>query len=201
MAKIPRLALAALVGFIANVGDATVVSDNFGTLTPGEWQSLQDRVQQQRTDVITTAAADQEQLLKSTSRPIAANAPHMEVLLGQMRKAMLAHEGTGLTAVQIGIPVRVVLMQRTINGSRLFHSFINPEIIRISPSKASYRERCLSLANGHGHMTERAVYLTLRYQKTDGHTAIETFTGLDAAVMQQEIDHLNGILLTDHHPH
>lgn len=202
MANTRRLSLAIVLSLlVANTGYSADVISNTETLTPAEWQALQERVQQQRTDLITTAVADQEQLLKSSSRPIAATAPHLDVLLEQMRKAMLAHEGTGLTAVQIGIPVRVVIMQRTINGARLFHSFINPEITRFSPSKASYRERCLSLPEVHNHLTERAVYLTIRYQKTDGHTATETFTGLDAAVLQQELDHLNGILITDHSIH
>jgi Polypeptide deformylase len=128
-----RLLITLLLSFTA-VAHAEQ-TNNTSTLTSAEWAALQSRERLQNTDVITTGVAGQQQLLKSASRPIDAKAPHLDVLVEQMRKAMLAHEGTGLTAVQIGIPVRVVLMQRTINGSRLFHSFINPEIVRTSPSK------------------------------------------------------------------
>jgi Polypeptide deformylase len=128
-----RLLITLLLSFTA-VAHAEQ-ANNAGSLTSDEWAALQSRERLQNTDVITTEVAGQQRLLKSASRPIDAKAPHLDVLVEQMRKAMLAHEGTGLTAVQIGIPVRVVLMQRTINGSRLFHSFINPEIVRTSPSK------------------------------------------------------------------
>lgn len=192
-----RHCIAALI-IITTHASAAEQPDSLTALHPAEWTALQLRVQQQNTDVITTLNPAQQRLLQSTSRPIDAKAPHLEILIEQMRKAMLAHEGTGLTAVQIGIPVRVVLMQRTINGSQLFHSFINPEIIRASPGKANYQERCLSMPKLHNQLTERAVYVMIRYQKIDGASTTETFTGLDAAIFQQEMDHLNGILLTDH---
>jgi peptide deformylase len=201
-AMIKKYVTALLTALLLNIncyGQTTGFAINNNTLTPAEWQLLQIRVKQQNTDVITTALTEQQQLLQSTSRTIDAKTAHLDVLIEQMRKAMLAHEGTGLTAVQIGIPVRVVIMQRTVNGVRLFHSFINPELIRTSPSKANYQERCLSIPDVHHQLTERAVYLTIRYQKTDGHVATETFTGMDAAIFQQEMDHLNGVLLTDHH--
>lgn len=172
---------------------------DYGELTSTEIELLQHRMQQQNSTIITTANPEQYRLLRSSSRMVNANAAYLNTLLSQMRTAMLAHEGTGLTAVQIGVPVRIILLQRNLNGIRQLQTFLNPEIISSSPQTASYWEHCLSLPNLPNHLTERPVRLTIRYQKTNGQTMIETLTLAEAAIFQQEMDHLNGVLLSDHH--
>ncbi len=192
------LALPFIWNFSVSVSNADIRT-TANTLTQAEWALLQNRVQQQNTSVITIADPEQQRLLQSQSRQINTTAAHLDVLVAQMQKAMLANKGTGLTAIQIGIPVRVVIMERSINDKKSVHVFINPELLRKSSTKTNFWERCLSLPELRNHLTLRSVDLTIRYEKADGQITTELLTGMEASVFQQELDHLNGILLTDHH--
>jgi peptide deformylase len=171
----------------------------YSTLTATEVQLLQERLQHQRTDVLTTALAQHQQILKSPSRPIVPTAPYIGELITQMRHTLLANRGIGLTAVQIGIPVRVVLLYRKFNDIGQFQVFFNPKIINHSLEQDRYLERSLSLPYVTKQLTMRPVRLTVHYQNTQGQNSIETLTAQEAAILQQNIELLNGILLTDQH--
>ena len=74
--------------------------------------------------------------------------------------------------------------------------FANAEIIRKSWSKTTDVEGCLSLPNEE-YQVKRYNKITIRYQNAQGETLKESFQGYDARVIQHEIDHLNGILISD----
>lgn len=166
-------------------------------LTQQELHLLQIREQQQ-SSIIISDKPEELRLLHSRSREIDFGSPHLDMLISQMRKAVIAHRGLGLAAVQIGIPVRVVLMQQQVDQDNIFKVFINPEILHKSPSTQVFLEGCLSLPNNEDHFIERSLGLTVSYQTLNGQTVAEDFVGLDAAVFQQEMDHLDGILIRDY---
>lgn len=169
------------------------------TLTSAEWFLLQSRAKLKNNAVISDNNPEQRHLLKSPSREISPNADHLTELITQMRQAMLAHDGKGLTAVQIGIPVRVVIMERMNSKNKIVQTFINPILVSKSDQITQYWERCLSLPDVRNHLTPRHAEVTIRYSNLDGSSKTEKFNGDEAAVFQQELDHLDGILLTDHH--
>jgi peptide deformylase len=76
-------------------------------------------------------------------------------------------------------------------------TFINPEIITISKDRKLMPEGCLSVRWLYGN-ARRASRVKVRAQDENGTTFERTGTGLIAQIFQHEIDHLDGILFTDH---
>jgi peptide deformylase len=74
--------------------------------------------------------------------------------------------------------------------------FANAKIIRRSWSKTAGLEECLSLPDKE-YQVKRYNKITIRYQNAEGETLKESFEGFNARVIQHEIDHLNGILISD----
>lgn len=107
-------------------------------------------------------------------------------------------EGVGLAACQIGENARVFVM---VTKEGKIKPVINPEIIDIDKGtkKASkikgksILEGCLSLPNYYGPL-KRAQKITIKYLNTQGKEITETFSGMEAQIVQHEIDHLNGIM-------
>lgn len=97
----------------------------------------------------------------------------------------------GLAAPQVGLPIRLFLFDPDFNR---FETIINPEIIEISGSVIS-REGCLSVP-GVQVDVKRASSVKLKWQTQYGKWLEELFTGLPAFIIQHEIDHLNGILIS-----
>lgn len=123
--------------------------------------------------------------------------------------------GVGLSANQIDQPVRVFVARIYPDGESSAENkitprhFINPEIVFVSeetnltvdPNK-QFLEGCLSLPNIYGFV-ERPLTVTMRYHTTetlsDNKPMLEEIFDKDnSIVMQHELDHLNGILFTDH---
>lgn len=107
-------------------------------------------------------------------------------------------EGVGLAACQIGENARVFVM---VSKNGKIKSVINPEIIEIGKGTKiaakvkgkSILEGCLSLPNYYGPL-KRAQNITIKFLTTEGKEKTETFTGMEAQIVQHEIDHLNGIM-------
>lgn len=167
-------------------------------LTQKEYSILKKRIQQKDSHIIQSKEPKELSLLKSRSRILGTNAPHLNVLLSEMRKAVIANNGLGLAAVQIGIPVRVVLLKKELSGKSVFKAYLNPVILYKSSATEIFREACLSLPIEEEHLIRRAIHLKISYQTEHGQSAVENFTDLDAAIFQQEMDHLNGILIRDY---
>lgn len=170
------------------------------SLTAEEWQLLKNREKNQITRIINSTEPKELQLLKSMSREVSFKSPHIKKLIHQMRQAVSAAHGLGLAAVQIGIPVRVVLLQQKIEGEQVFKVFINPKVLHKSTVMQITYESCLSVGGKETHIMQRSSRVTVSFQNIHGKSVTENLTGLDAAIFQQEIDHLNGILLEDYPP-
>lgn len=112
-------------------------------------------------------------------------------------------EGVGLAAPQIGVSLRLFVIQPTPKSQP--EIFINPEILKFSQrlqkgdSKAGVYEGCLSIPHHYSPLS-RSMSVTVKYQMISEAKLIEktaTFTGLTAHIIQHETDHLNGILFVD----
>lgn len=105
------------------------------------------------------------------------------------------HNALGLCAPQIGVHLRVIALAPYICG---VEAMINPEIITSGKDNASHDEACLSVAGGTvRHKVKRSTIVTVRYldPRGEGEKTI-TLKRLAARVVQHEIDHLDGKLIT-----
>jgi len=166
------------------------------TLTPGELRKLEALAQTKQTAVLTVELPGEHALLETPSRFINPDSPGIDKLIAQMEKTARQQGGAGIAAVQLGIPVRLVLLKRKDeDGSERFQPFVNPAIVQRSVKRLSSWEYCLSVPWGYRY-TGRPAQISVDYQTVAGKPASITLSGGEAVVFQQEIDHLDGILLS-----
>lgn len=110
-----------------------------------------------------------------------------------MRDTVVDAQGLGLAAPQVGISKRFCLAQ--FGGS--MQALINPNILSSSAETDIMEEGCLSLPK-IGVNVERPIEITLRYQDEHGTEQERHLRGLDARVVQHELDHLDGVLIVDY---
>ncbi|MDA9471240.1 peptide deformylase [Enterococcus sp. 5H] len=114
-------------------------------------------------------------------------------LLEDMYETMVAHDGIGLAAPQIGKNVQLAVIE--IDEETGLFELINPEIIERKGSDIDV-EGCLSIPETYGTV-ERADEVTVRYFDREGDEIEVTAYGYLARAFQHEIDHLNGELFID----
>ena len=140
-----------------------------------------------------TIITDLNQLRKK-SREISLNEAHELSIFVKLDNALKLsyRSGVGLAAIQIGMPVKVIIIRH----AKTSINMLNPIILeRIG--KIRIQEECLSLPNVTVN-TERAEQVTVRWLDYDTkaeRTAV--FYGFEAVIVQHEVDHLDGILITD----
>jgi peptide deformylase len=119
-------------------------------------------------------------------------------LMDDMLETMYAAPGIGLAAIQIGEPIRVIVMDLAREGEPPApRHFVNPEIVWASEDTAPYEEGCLSVPEIYDEV-ERPARVKLRYLNYQGDLIEEDAEGLFAVCIQHEMDHLNGVLFIDH---
>jgi peptide deformylase len=136
--------------------------------------------------------------LKAVSQPVAKVDAKIRALIADMTDSMYAANGIGLAAVQIGMPLRVIVMdleQR--EGKRNARVFINPKILWASDETAIFEEGCLSVPEIWDDV-ERPAKIRAEYLDETGALRPLEAEGLLATCLQHEMDHLEGILFLDH---
>lgn len=139
-------------------------------------------------------------LLRTIAKPVTEfNTPGLHRLIADMRETMLANNGAGLAAPQVGVGLRVVIFEVTHNP-RYPHVAPIPETVLINPvltpqgaeTDAGW-EGCLSLPGLRGLVPR---YRALRYTGYDqwGNLVERDVRDFHARVVQHEVDHLDGIL-------
>lgn len=113
-------------------------------------------------------------------------------LAKDLTESMIANNGLGLSANQIGLPYRVF----AINGNPVYVCF-NPRIVDQTNSNIVLMdEGCLSFPNLFLKI-KRPRIIKVRFTKPNGETETLKFDGMTARCFQHELDHLNGIVYTD----
>lgn len=126
--------------------------------------------------------------------------PKLHQLLDHMLETMREAPGVGLAAPQVGIDLRVAVIEypddeEDPENTMRVYELINPEIVRAKGSEVG-QEGCLSIP-GVVADVDRATYLLVRAQDRTGREyRIKVYDWL-ARVFQHEIDHLHGVLMTD----
>ncbi|MEP0960276.1 MAG: peptide deformylase [Roseobacter sp.] len=118
-------------------------------------------------------------------------------LAQDMLETMYAAPGRGLAAPQVGVLSRLFVMDATWkDGDRSPLVFINPEILDQSSETAELAEGCLSIP-GVLVDVKRPVRVRLAWTALTGEREECDFDGFEAACVQHELDHLNGVLTLD----
>jgi peptide deformylase len=125
--------------------------------------------------------------------------PPLKALVDDMVETMRAAPGIGLAAPQIGVPLRVIVVELPLveeedpQRGKLF-VICNPEVVK-SWGEEEGDEGCLSLPGYVGEV-KRAGKVTVKGQDLKGKKIRVKAQGLLARALQHEIDHLNGMLFT-----
>lgn len=138
-------------------------------------------------------------LLKQKSVPVEGPVTDAHrALMDDMLETMYAAPGIGLAAIQIGEPVRIIVMDLAKEGEeKQPRYFVNPEILWASEETLPYEEGCLSVPDVYDDV-ERPARVKLRYLNYNGEQIEEDADGIFAVCIQHEMDHLEGVLFIDH---
>ena len=136
--------------------------------------------------------------LRQISKPVASVDDDLRALMDDMLETMYAAPGIGLAAIQVGVPVRVIVMDLAGEGEKPEpRYFVNPEIIDPSADLATYEEGCLSVPEYY-ESVDRPAQCAVRYLDYHGKQQLLQAEGLLATCIQHEMDHLEGVLFIDH---
>lgn len=112
----------------------------------------------------------------------------------RMLTTMQAHKAVGLAANQVGKTVRII----TISTPDFTGIMFNPEITSKSDDIFNFNEGCLSIKGKFIDTNTRSKTITVKWQDSSGEYNEKEFIDITSVVIQHEVDHLQGILLTDH---
>ena len=141
-------------------------------------------------------------VLRKETENITADYPNLAELIDNMFQTMHNSDGIGLAAPQIGLAIRLLVIDATpmqedfpeIETAKKV--FINPEIIDHSEETIAYEEGCLSVPGIHEKVT-RPSEVTVHYFDENFVEHTDKFTGFFARIVQHEYDHLEGHVFTD----
>ena len=145
-------------------------------------------------------------VLRQISRPVEMFDDELKTLVADMFETMYAAPGIGLAAVQVGVAIRLLVidLQEPKNPEdpesvvvRQPRVFINPEVLWHSDDEVPYTEGCLSVPEQYAEVM-RPDKIRARWQDEHGKAFEEDIDGLLAVCLQHEMDHLNGVLFIDH---
>ena len=135
--------------------------------------------------------------LRRKAQPVESVTEEVRTLVDDMFETMYAAEGIGLAAPQVGVSRRVVVLDVSPSdseGEALV--LINPELAR-GEGEVVGEEGCLSLPGVVGDV-KRWAQVHVKALDRDGNVVSGVMTDIAARAVQHEVDHLNGVLVTDH---
>jgi peptide deformylase len=133
-------------------------------------------------------------VLRVEARPVEVFDDRLRAEVARMGALMVDSLGIGLAATQVGTLHRV-LVYRVEHDSPV-NVLVNPVIEWKGGEEETLEEGCLSLPGVHVDV-ERPVYVRVRAQDAAGEPLVVEASGLEARVIQHEIDHLDGVLILD----
>ncbi|MBU2920891.1 peptide deformylase [Winogradskyella psychrotolerans] len=148
-------------------------------------------------------------VLKKKAKTIDKDYPKLNELIENMYETMYGAYGVGLAAPQIGLAIRMFLVdaspfadddslseeeQEQLKGFK--KTFINAQILEEEGEEWAFNEGCLSIPDVREDVF-RKPKIKIQYQDENFDTHVETYDGLIARVIQHEYDHIEGVLFTD----
>lgn len=135
-------------------------------------------------------------VLRRRAEDVVEFGPELQELAYQMYETMIDADGIGLAAPQIGLLKRFLVIGIPGEDDELaLSAFANPRILE-SDGRCTMEEGCLSIPEIREDV-ERPERVRLNWRTVDGEEREQWFEGLEARVLQHEIDHLEGVLFVD----
>jgi len=134
-------------------------------------------------------------VLRTPAEPVEEITPEIRQLISDMLETMYAEDGVGLAAPQVGLSIRVIVVDPHEDGVEPV-ALVNPTIVARSAETEKGEEGCLSIP-GVKDFVERPVRITIEGLDRDGNAVRIEADALQARVLQHEVDHLDGILFFD----
>ena len=141
-------------------------------------------------------------VLRKETEKISSDYPDLKALIDNMFETMHNAEGVGLAAPQIGLPIRLLVIEvkkfdeENPEAEDFKIVMINPEMLETSDETETAEEGCLSIPGIHENVS-RPKKIKIRHLDTDFNEHIKEFEDFHARVIQHEYDHLEGNLFTD----
>lgn len=148
-------------------------------------------------------------VLRKKGTEITAAYPELGTVIANMYETMYNAYGVGLAAPQVGLPIRLFVIDTTpfsddeelapqereqLKGFK--RTFINARMLAEEGAEWGFNEGCLSIPEVREDVY-RHERITIEFQDEDFNTKTEVFDGLIARVIQHEYDHIEGVLFTD----
>ena len=136
--------------------------------------------------------------LRLVSKPVETIDASLRKFAADMLDTMYDAPGIGLAAIQVGEPIRMLVLDLAKEGEpKAPQIFINTEIVQSSDERSVYEEGCLSIPDYYAEV-ERPAKVRVKYLDEHGKAQEVEADGLLATCLQHEVDHLNGVLFIDH---
>ena len=148
-------------------------------------------------------------VLKKKAKEIDKDYPKLTQLIENMYETMYGAYGVGLAAPQVGLPIRLFLVdtepfsededltdEERAQMKVFKKTFINAQIIEEEGDEWAFNEGCLSIPDVREDVF-RQPKIKIQYQDENFETHVEEYDGLIARVIQHEYDHIEGVLFTD----
>jgi peptide deformylase len=155
---------------------------------------LDEEARERRAAALAQIRTFGDPVLKSRASEITSFGPELEREAERMIELMHDAIGVGLAATQLGLMHRLLVFQAGLDATPT--AVVNPELEWASDELASAEEGCLSLP-GVSVDVERPLYARIGGRDVRGEQLLVEASGLEARVLQHEIDHLDGVLMLD----
>ena len=159
--------------------------------------------------MILPVVAYGDPVLKKKAKEIPQDYPKLNELIENMFETMYAAYGVGIAAPQIGLPIRLFVIDAApfaededlsaedkAQLKSLKKAFINPTIVEEVGDEWAFNEGCLSIPDVREDVF-RKPEITIEYYDQNFNKHTETYDGLAPTVIQHEYDHIEGVLFTD----
>ena len=162
-----------------------------------ERSELENKIIERREAALAQVVKFGDPVLKSRASPVTGFGEELHSEVERMIAIMRDGLGVGLAATQVGMLRRLLVFQSGHDSEPA--ALANPEIEWLSDEQVIAEEGCLSLPRVSMDV-ERPLHIAVTGLDADGEPVRIEAAGLEARVLQHEIDHLDGILILDHAP-
>ncbi len=161
---------------------------------PADEHELEAEILARRDAALAHVVKFGDPVLKSRASPVQSFGPELRAEVERMATIMREGLGVGLAATQVGVLRRLLVFQATPDGEPT--ALVNPELEWLSEEQVLAEEGCLSLP-GISVDVERPLHARVAGRDAEGERIVIEASGLEARVLQHEIDHLDGVLILD----
>lgn len=148
-------------------------------------------------------------VLRKVGENISPDYPNLKEVIANMYESMYNASGVGLAAPQVGLPIRLFIVdtqpfsdsddvskEESIQLKNFKKTFINAKIVKEEGEEWAFNEGCLSIPDVREDVY-RKEQITIEYLDENFDKKTEVYNGLIARVIQHEYDHIEGVLFTD----